>query len=709
MDNDKVILDSRSFRALSSESRVQIMKLLEEKRLTVTELSNLLKQNKSSVLEHLEKLVEADIVRKKEDTHKWVYYELTWRGKKILHPEITKIVIALSLTFILIAGIVLTGIVLVLRHNPSSQVTVGIKIDGKFDDWTGTQKYSQTHSSVNPNIEIINYTVNCSQYRVSFYLEVAGKMLAGQPNGTEMDCVHIFIDSDMNPATGYRIKGIGADYMINITGRGGKINSSELQTYDTSRDSKGFDWNAWVNLREVLAEVSGGKLETQVYSNYIGLNVNQSSVNVLFHTTDFLGNEDFSDAIINTKHPSLLVTQKSVDIHDTILYPAPNGTTEILDLGLRAFNSNLIIQKLTLNIDTTVPLARLGPFIAKSDDGKTFTGLATGNTVTLAGNLSMGKNESQTFKVYADFQFIWPEDRAKVFGLMLTSVETKENAVLTLNSDLANIRKYISESPKTSILDGAFGDWKSTRADSVGDANNSNIDITNYDAKVQASDFMFYLRVDGTFMGGKTVPVNPRTIQELPSVRESDRDTLNDTVDPYPFDFNNDGIPDSQTNHDIDGDGLIDYPYGLDRWLNTTIPGTAMFPAEYRNRFVSVYIGPTMPVRQPIVTGEDTAYIFINSDNNTTTGSNSSLVNAPQGTDFIIVINGKENTITSSKLFKYSNNNWTYINNVDVKYDGVQAEFGVSTAEIVLTGNYTVQFKTMDWKGFYDLSQLIVG
>jgi hypothetical protein len=71
-----------------------------------------------------------------------------------------------------------------------------------------------------------------------------------------------------------------------------------------------------------------------------------------------------------------------------------------------------------------------------------------------------------------------------------------------------------------------------------------------------------------------------------------DMDTVPDEVDPYPYDFNNDATCDIEYNGNIDGDGLEDYPFGSDHWLNTTIPNAAVFPAAYRGKDISLYIGP---------------------------------------------------------------------------------------------------------------------
>lgn len=83
----EIKLDTDSFKALSSDTRRKMLKKLGERRMTVTELSKALDISKSTVHEHLSRLNQAELVEKKDDEHKWVYYELTDKGSKILNPD----------------------------------------------------------------------------------------------------------------------------------------------------------------------------------------------------------------------------------------------------------------------------------------------------------------------------------------------------------------------------------------------------------------------------------------------------------------------------------------------------------------------------------------------------------------------------------------------------------------------------------------------
>jgi len=92
----KITLDQESFKALASDTRIEILKRLDKSQMTVTDLANDLKVNKSAVYKHLSRLLDAGLVRKLEDNRKWVYYKLSMKGMHLLHPERVQIALMLS-------------------------------------------------------------------------------------------------------------------------------------------------------------------------------------------------------------------------------------------------------------------------------------------------------------------------------------------------------------------------------------------------------------------------------------------------------------------------------------------------------------------------------------------------------------------------------------------------------------------------------------
>jgi Ca-activated chloride channel family protein len=77
--------DAEIYRALSSDTRIEILNTLLEGERTPTDISSKLNKSKATIVEHLDKLREADLVEKIEvDGRKWVFYKLTPRGKSII-------------------------------------------------------------------------------------------------------------------------------------------------------------------------------------------------------------------------------------------------------------------------------------------------------------------------------------------------------------------------------------------------------------------------------------------------------------------------------------------------------------------------------------------------------------------------------------------------------------------------------------------------
>jgi len=101
-------LDREAFKALASDTRLEILRTLDGKKMSLTEISRATNLNKATLHEHLNKLLEADLVKRKDrEGHKWVYYKLSWKGESLLHPENARIVVMFTAAFVtLVAAII---------------------------------------------------------------------------------------------------------------------------------------------------------------------------------------------------------------------------------------------------------------------------------------------------------------------------------------------------------------------------------------------------------------------------------------------------------------------------------------------------------------------------------------------------------------------------------------------------------------------------
>jgi len=81
--------DINYLRTLSCYSRITILKKIKEKRLNLTDLSSEVSLSKSTVHEHVQKLVESGFVMQTKNSprSKWVFYELTDKGQALFNKE----------------------------------------------------------------------------------------------------------------------------------------------------------------------------------------------------------------------------------------------------------------------------------------------------------------------------------------------------------------------------------------------------------------------------------------------------------------------------------------------------------------------------------------------------------------------------------------------------------------------------------------------
>ncbi|PIT85290.1 hypothetical protein COU36_04135 [Candidatus Micrarchaeota archaeon CG10_big_fil_rev_8_21_14_0_10_59_7] len=94
-----VVLDRESFKALSSETRVAILKKLMERRMTASELAKDLKITAQAASEHLRKMEKAGMVFPAKRS-KWVYFELSEKGRAVLEPGTTKLFVLLAISLV---------------------------------------------------------------------------------------------------------------------------------------------------------------------------------------------------------------------------------------------------------------------------------------------------------------------------------------------------------------------------------------------------------------------------------------------------------------------------------------------------------------------------------------------------------------------------------------------------------------------------------
>ncbi len=103
---DEITLSRVEFKALASGTRTDIIKLLNERNHTLSEMSKKMELTAPTVKQHLSVLENAGLIQQNDEGRKWKYYSLTRKGSKILSPSSpANVFIVLGLSIIGVAAV----------------------------------------------------------------------------------------------------------------------------------------------------------------------------------------------------------------------------------------------------------------------------------------------------------------------------------------------------------------------------------------------------------------------------------------------------------------------------------------------------------------------------------------------------------------------------------------------------------------------------
>src|SRR5207244_8818582 len=450
-----------------------------------------------------------------------------------------------------------------------------------------------------------------------------------------------------------QIDGLGADRMIEVSGYGGVVLSSVLWEFDANRDVR--DWNGWIKGTGTPAAASGSQIEAE--AEWVTQGAQRSRVGASVRTESWDGETDTGAVPSGPAGGTLLVTG-----YPQVPAVIAGADVPLVQLSLAAYRESVPIDSLRVQIVGTAPVG-LASSLRLLDGSGSVISYVTPTSRTVAFTFptqTIPVGTSSIFRVVGDFA----AGGGETYGIRPSPSQSSPpgGGILTVQEQPGpRSLGYVGVAPTSPQVDGAFGEWAAANVDPMGDVsprNNPAIDLVRFGSrKVNATTYL-YADVTGRILAGTPVPQAPRPTPPPgpPPANDTDRDGVPDSVDPFPYDFNNDGIPDAATNCDVDGDGITDYGClgGTDYWLNTTIPNT--FPAPYAGQTVSVYIGP---VQRPVDLGEDIARFYLDRDGSSATGYSIGGI----GADYLVEIRGKEGLILSSTAMRFNGTgpgNWSW-------------------------------------------------
>jgi hypothetical protein len=571
-----------------------------------------------------------------------------------------------------------------------------IRIDGVFDDWTGVPRVVGSGALVNANVDITQAAVTDNLDFLSFYMQVRGRALEGDPSASRtMDAYFVFIDTDRSASTGYQVQGLGADRLIEIDGWGGVIAGATLQEFDANRNQR--DWGGWFKATPVQAAASGGGIEFQ--ANWESIVQPKATIEVAFGARSWDGTMDMADFTATNARPFLLVRQQTAAPQ-----LATGSQTDIASFDFQAVRGEARITSLNVTLVGSFGPSTFSAIALTDASGVTISRVPTSGTEARFASLSVPVPPGTTVTLRVRPE-IAAADGTTVGAVILSprDVGVASGGIsLHLPSAVPASLAYVGTIPSGLRVDGGFADWPTPSIDPVGDVrprSSPDLDLSAYAFKGASGSAFFMARTVGRVLNGTLIPVSNRAYTgNATSSADSDRDGVPDSVDPMPYDFNNDGIPDVSTNGDYDGDGVKDYgfPGGTDYWLNTTIP--ANFPAPYAGRKVSVYIGP---VERPVALGLDVARFYLDQDGSPATGYSIGGI----GADYLVEVEGKEGAIAGVRASRFNGTYpgqwaWAPIGPASAAKDRSEIEVGV--AGITITNASLAYLSLSGWAGSSD-------
>lgn len=554
--------------------------------------------------------------------------------RKLSKSNKSRILPAVALGMLIILAAILP-IVFLAPVNP-------IKIDGNFSDWAKIKGVNDPFGSSDGPLLTVKSV--CTGDMLYLYVH-ASTSLFSTPEG-----LFIFIDKDKNASTGYRVSNIGADYMIAIKGWDNRVQSGELYKYVSAVQN---NWSAFSPEQSVKYALRGGSIE--------------------------LGTS------LKLQNPTILAYLKTNHVEDSSDIPLiPNSASALVIVNNTENKVSKYIEKITVypsgSAHITLHLMPFGDYTNLTYTTELYENVS-GNMERIGTNyINTTVSEEKTFYLAL---------HAQGNGTIGFKAVSNEENIRVLNT-VASVRigNIVSK------IDGNFDEWKNITgiSDPLYDVStHSNYTHENIDlVEVKRLHTHFYIKTAAPILAGDCIP----EVITKPII-DSDRDTVPDKYDLYPHDFNNDGIPDNESYvivngerlPDVDGDGIADYPYGPDMWLNTTIPSN--FPKPYAGRHVSVYIGPLPYVK---ITGNDTFFVYISSRNGTYHAPF-----LPFSSNYMVKITGR-GFQSNAFLFKYNGSAWKKVKKVPVAFAGTQLE-----GDSYISGKIFVLSR--DWLGQYDIEE----
>lgn len=124
---DKIELDKQGMKAINSDTRLEILKVLNKKDYTMSDIAEKLNLKKPTIKDHLEILETADLIEKEDTDRKWKYYKITPKGKAIVEQKEVKVTFLFILNIVALIGTAIFGTIRHYAKKAATTMTFGAR------------------------------------------------------------------------------------------------------------------------------------------------------------------------------------------------------------------------------------------------------------------------------------------------------------------------------------------------------------------------------------------------------------------------------------------------------------------------------------------------------------------------------------------------------------------------------------------------------
>lgn len=346
-----------------------------------------------------------------------------------------------------------------------------LSADGDFGEWSEVVKFGMVAPAALPEVSVDEWAIQSEANDLHLYIKTGSNIMGT----TYVDSFFLFVDSDGNPATGYSVSTIGADYMFELHGWDQKVQSAALMRFDSTSDR--FNWTSWTSMSPLAVATKALRLEAS------GELPSPLTADARFM---LLAQDNMPSRVSSVSYPvpaeggALIVVQEPGARVDPY--------TGSIPLGI-----NVSLARLTLRCEgISGTVFGISPVIVG------------GGLASPISEVSLSPGMSETVDVFVS-------SSSTTSGTLMSAYVT-ETGISSTFADVIivgePVRAYVFLPPSTVQIDGAFGDWMG-RVSPDNDSDsvvNPNVDVAAVGSVNTTSYAAFYVGVKGEIFEGAYVP-----------------------------------------------------------------------------------------------------------------------------------------------------------------------------------------------------------